>query len=226
MAAGRTGVLIIGGGIGGVSTAAALRASGYDGAVTLVDAGEFPYDRPPLSKGFLSGAAEFKQIALQPPQWYVDNDIRLVAQRTATALRPADGTVELDDGSSMSAERVVLATGGRAARPPIPGSGGDRAHTLRTADDADRLRNVLRPGIRVLIVGAGLIGAEVASTAVDLGCDVVLIDPADPPLAGALGVPMATLATRLTRRTGCAHPARWSPGRVPDGDQRHRRAFR
>lgn len=184
-------VVIVGGGIAGVSTAAALRAGGFVGDVTLVDAGEFPYDRPPLSKDFLEGGKQLTDIALQRPQWYDDNKIRLIPTSRVTALDTASGQVELFDGTRIAADRVVLATGGRAARPPIPGSSSPRVHVLRTAGDAARLRAALFTGARVLVVGAGLIGAEVASTAVDLGCQVTLVDPVRPPLAAAVGTEIA-----------------------------------
>lgn len=184
-------VVIVGGGVAGVSTAAALRAGGYEGELTLLDAGDLPYDRPPLSKDFLAGAKGFEQLALQPPEWYPDQGIRLLCRTTATALRADLGAVELSDGGTLRADRVVLATGGAAARPPIPGGDDPRVHTLRTVEDAERLRAALPPGARVLVVGAGLIGAEVASTARGLGCEVVLADPADPPLAAAVGAEVA-----------------------------------
>jgi 3-phenylpropionate/trans-cinnamate dioxygenase ferredoxin reductase component len=180
-------IVVIGGGIAVVSTVAALRAGGFDGELTLVDAGELPYDRPPLSKEFLKGDRDIKQIALQPEQWYVEHSVRLLNRTTATAVRPGTGRVELSDGSALPADRVVLATGGRAARPLIPGGASDRVHVLRTVQDAERLRAALVPGATVLVVGAGLIGAEVASTALDVGCRVVLADPAHRPLATVFG---------------------------------------
>jgi 3-phenylpropionate/trans-cinnamate dioxygenase ferredoxin reductase component len=186
------GVVIVGGGVGGVSTIVALRDGGYDGDVTLIDGGEFPYDRPPLSKEYLAGTTDMKAIALQSPQWFDEHRVRLISQRFVTALRSDTGVVELGDGSMVPADRVVLATGGKAARPPIPGAESSRVHVLRTAHDADGLRAALVPGARVLIVGAGLIGAEVASTASALGCQVVVADPVSPPLAGAFGVQVAT----------------------------------
>ena len=184
-------VVIVGGGIAAVGTAGALRAGGFDGEITLVDAGEFPYDRPPLSKNYLSGAKGFEQIALQSPRWYDEQDVRLLNLTTVTAVRARDTAVELGDGTLLPADRVVLATGGTAARPPIPGGDDERVHVLRTAGDADRLRRALRPGARVLVVGAGLIGAEVASTAVGLGCEAVLADPVEVPQAAALGAELA-----------------------------------
>ncbi|MFI0452783.1 NAD(P)/FAD-dependent oxidoreductase [Actinomadura sp. 6N118] len=198
--------MIVGGGVAGVSTAAALRSGGYDGELTLVDAGEFPYDRPPLSKDFLTGAKELEDLALQPPDWYDAQSIRLLASTTAVAIKPASGTVELSDGRTLRADRVVLATGGGAARPPIPGADDHRVHhrlhVLRTAQDAERLRSVLVPGARLLVVGAGLVGAETAATAAGLGCDVVLVDPISPPLTAAVGPLMASWLHQMHARRG------------------------
>jgi 3-phenylpropionate/trans-cinnamate dioxygenase ferredoxin reductase component len=184
-------IVVVGGGIAGVSTVAALRSGGFDGDLTLLDAGDLPYDRPPLSKAFLKGDQDLDAIALQPAQWYDDHSIRLVNRTTATRLRTGEATVELSDGTALAADRVVLATGGRAARPPIPGGDSPNVHVIRTAQDAARLRSALAPGARLLVVGAGLIGAEVASTALGLGCEVVLADPVRPPLAPVLGAEAA-----------------------------------
>jgi len=187
MTAGIGRIVVVGGGIAGLSTIGALRAGGYEGELTLVDAGEFPYDRPPLSKAYLAGTKDLKQIALRPAEWYDDNAIRLRTLTTVAAVRVAEGGVEFADGTVLPADRVVIATGGQAARPPIPGVDSCRVHVLRTSDDADRLRDALIPGARVLVVGAGLIGAEVASTAVDLGCEVVLVDRVPVPIVSGVG---------------------------------------
>ncbi|MFJ4632826.1 NAD(P)/FAD-dependent oxidoreductase [Streptomyces sp. NPDC088847] len=195
-------VVIVGGGIAGISTASALRFGGFEGDLTLVDAGEFPYDRPPLSKDYLAGNVPLEQIALQPSSWYDDQRVRLVNRTTVTALRPGEGKLELSDGGVLSADRVVLATGAGAAHPPIPGADSDRVHVLRTAEDADRLRTALVPGARILVVGAGLIGAETASTAVGLGCEVTLVDPAAPPLTAVLGGQLAEWVHALHTQRG------------------------
>src|ERR1700740_1114509 len=104
-------VIVVGGGVAEVSTIAALRAGGFDGDVTLIDAGEFPYDRPPLSKDYLAGSTEIKDIALQTPQWYDDNRVRMMTENAVAALRPGLGAVELAAGTTVAAERVVLAMG-------------------------------------------------------------------------------------------------------------------
>lgn len=202
-------VVVVGGGIAGVSTVAELRKNGYAGDLTLLSADVLPYDRPPLSKEYLAGGRDLESIALQPPQWYADQQISLVGGAVAVALRPDAGQVELDDGRVLTADRIVLATGGRAVRPRLgevgrdlsvgllAGNGRERPvvspiHVLRGIGDADRLRTQLVPGARLLIVGAGLIGAEVASTARGLGAEVVLVDPLSPPLAAAVGIETAT----------------------------------
>ena len=196
-------VVVVGGGIAGVSTVAELRKQGYVGDLTLVSADAVPYDRPPLSKEYLAGGRDLDSIALQTPGWYAEQRISLVAG-LVEALDPDTGTVTLAGGRQLSADRIVLATGGWPlwpdiervvrARPPagdgIPVST-TGIHTLRSAEDADALRQVLLSGARLLIVGAGLIGAEVASTARKLGCEVVLVDPADPPIAAAVGTRVA-----------------------------------
>lgn len=180
-------VVVVGGGIAGVSTVAELRKAGYAGELTLVSADAVPYDRPPLSKEYLAGGRDLESIALQPAQWYVEQEISLVGGAVAVAIRPETGEVELNDGRVLTADKIVLATGGRAARPAI----GSLSHVLRDVADADRLRTSLAPGARLLIVGAGLIGAEVASTARGLEAEVVLVDPLDPPLAAAVGIEVA-----------------------------------
>lgn len=185
-------VLVVGGGIAGVSTAAALRAGGFDGRLLLVEAGGRPYDRPPLSKDYLVGKSDLASISLQPDEWYDAQAVQLLTRSPVVALRPAEGGIELDGGRVLSADRVVLATGGRAARPAIPGSDSPRVQVLRTVDDADRLREAVSASSRVLVVGAGLIGAEVASTLLTLGVEVTLVDPVTVPLAPVLGDDVAT----------------------------------
>ena len=184
-------VVIVGGGIGGVSTAAALRAGGFSGGISLVDDAPHPLDRPPLSKESHAGTRRLTDIALEQPEWYHDHDVRLLTRTRAAALRPGEGVVEIEDGRTLAASTVVIATGGRAARPAIPGADSERVHVLRTVDDADRLRAAASPGTRFLVVGAGLIGAEVSSTLTGLGAEVTLVDIVSPPLAQVLGEPVA-----------------------------------
>ncbi|MDR6508192.1 FAD-dependent oxidoreductase [Arthrobacter oryzae] len=193
-------VTIVGGGLSGFTVAKELRARGFTGTLTIIDPAGVPYDRPPLSKDYLLGHRTAEEIQLSVAQWFHDQQIQIVTG-TAAALRPDDAAVVLNDGTEIVSDKVVLATGGTARRLPIPGGDLESILELRTREDADRLREVLRPGARLAIVGAGLIGAEVASSALPFGTEVVLIDPVDPPLVPAVG-------HELARRLHDMHPER------------------
>ncbi|MEO3788410.1 FAD-dependent oxidoreductase [Actinocorallia sp. B10E7] len=184
-------VVIVGGGLAGITAAGELRALGHTGTITVLDPGEVPYDRPPLSKAFLQGTTDLDGMRLVPEEWFADNDVRWLGGRSAVALRATEAGVELDDGSLVSADAVLLATGGLARPLPVPGGDLTGVFGLRNVEDARALAEVLVPGARITVVGGGLIGAEVASTACALGCEVTLVEPATPPLAGALGPEIA-----------------------------------
>jgi 3-phenylpropionate/trans-cinnamate dioxygenase ferredoxin reductase subunit len=169
-------LIIAGGGLAGVRTAEALRAQGYEGRLTLVAAEPHrPYDRPPLSKAVLRGETD---------ETTVDADwdalgCELLLGRQATGLGEALETT----AGPLGFEGLVIATGATPIR--LPGEGPQ--HVLRTIDDARALRAELRPGVRLAIVGAGWIGAEVATAAAKAGCRVTVVEAADAPLAGAIG---------------------------------------
>lgn len=185
-------VVVVGGGLAGVTTAAELRRRGFEGAVTVVDAGALLHDRPPLSKQFLLGEMDEQHLALVDDEWLAEHAVDVRLGQRVTAVHPADDRVlvALEDGAPMSADVAVLATGGRPCPLPVPG--GTLAHLFRTVEDARWLRELLQPGRRLLVVGAGLIGAEVASAATALGAEVVLVDSLDPPLVDAVGLETAT----------------------------------
>ncbi|GAB2745038.1 NAD(P)/FAD-dependent oxidoreductase [Sinomonas soli] len=183
-------VVIVGGGVAGFSAAQELRARGYAGALTVVSPEGLPYDRPPLSKGYLLGTEDADRILLAPEPWYTEHGVEVVAARAAALdLSPGRPAVALEDGTRLHADRLLLATGALPRRLGIPG--GDRAVALRSRADADALRRVLVPGARIAVVGAGLIGAEVASAAASLGAEATLIDPVAPPLVPAVGEDLA-----------------------------------
>jgi NADPH-dependent 2,4-dienoyl-CoA reductase/sulfur reductase-like enzyme len=188
-------IAVIGASLAGLSAARALRAQGFDGELTVVG-GEArrPYDRPPLSKEFLAGAVGDNDLALESD----DDDLNAqwLLGTHATRLDPAAGVVHLDDGSTVHADGIVVATGARARSWP----GSERlagVHVLRTVDDALALRDELRPGARLVVIGAGFIGAEVASTATKLGLDVTVVEAAPAPLAGPLGEQLGAAVARL-----------------------------
>ena len=217
-------VVIAGGGPAGFSVARELRRLGFSGRVTIADPQGMPYDRPPLSKAFLAGGAGPEALALADAGWYAEQQVVVVPEAVAELLsvdpqggsgdggggddgdtparsrRPAG--VRLASGRVLHADTVVLATGARARTLPLPGARLPGVQTLRTAADALRLRAALRPGSRLAVLGAGLIGAEVAATAGTLGADVVLIDPDPLPLAGAAGPEMARYLRGLHQSHG------------------------
>lgn len=195
-------IAIIGGGLGGFTLAKELRERGHAGRITLIDPQGVPYDRPPLSKGYLLGERDAADIEFEPAAWYAERGIELL-RAAATAIEPDSGLIVLDDGRRLQADRIVLATGGRARRLAIPGGDDERLLVLRERADAERLRRALgSPGTRLAIVGAGLIGAEAASAALELGAEVTLIDPVDPPLVPAVGAELARWLHELHARRG------------------------
>lgn len=168
--------MVVGGGLAGLNTVVALRARGFAGRVTLLGAEpEPPYDRPPLSKQLLRGEVDDTTL---PARWDdLDADLRLGVRATGLA----EGRVGTDQGG-IGCDAVVVATGSAPVR--LPGDG--RQRTLRTVADARALRAALRPGVRLAVVGAGWIGAEVATAASAAGCAVTVVEASDRPFAAAL----------------------------------------
>jgi NADPH-dependent 2,4-dienoyl-CoA reductase/sulfur reductase-like enzyme len=193
-------VVVVGGSLAGISAARALRAQGYDGALTIVGAEPHrPYDRPPLSKEFLAGAVEEPALSLEMPGEDLGIDWRLGV--AAVGLDPDRMVVELADGSSVSADGFVLATGAEPmALPGPPDLAG--VHLLRTIDDARTLRDDLARARRLVVVGGGFIGSEVASTARQLGLGVTVVEAAELPLVLQLGVEMARVVSGLHAQGG------------------------
>lgn len=186
-------VVVVGASLAGLATARALRAQGYDGDLTLVgDEPHRPYDRPPLSKGFLTGTVATDDLALETGD---DLGAEWLLGARAIALDPGTRTVTLSSGATVTGDAVVVATGSRARTLPGPPLAG--VHTLRTLDDALALRAELLPGARLVLVGAGFVGAEIAATARKLGVDVTIVEAASAPLAGPLGVAMGAMVARL-----------------------------
>ena len=159
-------VVIAGAGLAGLRTLEELRARGYDGTVTLIGAeARPPYDRPPLSKGVLADAVD--DTTLRSDLSALGADVRLGEPATGVA----DGVLRTGRGE-YAFDRLVLATGAVPVRLPGPGP----QRTLRTLDDALSLRAVLRPGLRLAVVGAGWIGAELATAAAAKGCQVTVVE--------------------------------------------------
>jgi NADPH-dependent 2,4-dienoyl-CoA reductase/sulfur reductase-like enzyme len=194
-------VVIVGGGLAGAKAAEALREKGFDGDVTLLSGeSEPPYERPPLSKGYLAGQAPFEDAVVHPEQWYSDNGVDLrLATRAASIDRDAR-VVVLDDGERVGYGALVLATGSAPKRLPLAGA--DGALTLRNHGDSDAIRETFGEGRSLVIVGAGWIGLEVASAARNAGTGVTVVESAEQPLLAVLGPDIAPVFADLHRAHG------------------------
>jgi 3-phenylpropionate/trans-cinnamate dioxygenase ferredoxin reductase subunit len=192
--------LVVGAGLAGASAAIAMRQAGFAGRILVVgDEPEPPYDRPPLSKEVLT-AAELKLPYLHPASLYAEQKIELLPGVVVEGLDLAAGRARLGDGRTMPYDRAVLATGGRARRLSVPG--GDKALYLRSLDDARRLRARLGQARRVAIIGAGVIGCEVASSARARGCGVTVLEALPGAMRRVFTPEIAEFAEALHRENG------------------------
>lgn len=194
------GVVVIGAGQVAAVAARTLRRRGFDGRIDLIGAESHPpYQRPPLSKEYLADGAREDLFLLGEP-WRAKNEVSVHLGVPATQIRPPERLVELADGTEVPADVVLIATGGRARR--LPGAEGDRIHYLRTLDDADRLRAQLFPGTRVIVIGGGFIGSEVAATARVGGAEVIVVEALDVPLQRVLGREIGAVCAAIHRAHG------------------------
>jgi 3-phenylpropionate/trans-cinnamate dioxygenase ferredoxin reductase subunit len=196
--------VIVGAGLAGARAAETLREEGFDGPVVLVGAeAELPYERPPLSKGYLNGAAARESAAVHDGGWYAAHDVELRTGVRATALDPASHRVALGTGEELGYARLLLATGSSARRLPSTGADLDGVRYLRTLPDADRLlADLSGGGRRVVIIGAGWIGLEVAAAARHHGNAVTVVEPQPTPLHAVLGPAMGGVFAGLHRDHG------------------------
>jgi NADPH-dependent 2,4-dienoyl-CoA reductase/sulfur reductase-like enzyme len=196
-------IVIVGGGLAGAKSAEALRAKGFTGPVTLVgDEQHLPYERPPLSKAYLAGNAQFDAAIVHPAEWYEEHNIALRRGITVVGVHRDRHEVELADGSRLGYGALVLATGSAPRALPVPGADADGVLTLRNREDSDAVRATFGTGRRLAIIGAGWIGLEVAAAARDAGTDVTVLEAAPLPLLAVLGTEMGTVFADLHREHG------------------------
>ena len=197
-----SGVVIVGGGLAGQRCAETLRRSGYEGSILMI-CGEphLPYDRPPLSKELLLDPAVEEGLSFRSPGWYEEKAVQLRMGAAACQLDEDARTVHLSDGSSVSYEQLLIATGSRPRRLPMF-EGFQNVSTLRTREDARRLRGALMPGARLLVIGAGFIGQEAASSATKAGARALIIEAAATPLESVLGNELGSWFADLHRSNG------------------------
>lgn len=191
-------VTIVGAGLAGHASAKALRAQGFAGRITVVGGEQHrPYDRPPLSKDFLAGTIDYAELALEAED--EDLGVEWMLGSTAVHLDPAEHRVALAGGESIVSDVVIIATGSSSKTLGQSLAG---VHTVRSIEDAIALRSELLPGARLVVVGSGFIGLEIASTARDLGLDVVVLGSSLWPLSRIFGDTIATAVQRLHERRG------------------------
>ncbi|WP_228083318.1 NAD(P)/FAD-dependent oxidoreductase [Streptomyces profundus] len=206
-------VLIVGASAAGLTTAEALRRRGYSGALTVLGAEpHIPYDRPPLSKQLLSGHWDVTRTRLRVPSALDELDADLLLGERAVEMDTENLTVHTTSSRALQADRVVVATGLRARK--LPGQDGlANVHCLRTVDDALALRAAMRTATRLVVVGDGVLGSEIAATACGSGLDVTLVGPQPAPMTGRLGPVVAAQLAALHTERG----VRLRPGIAVDG---------
>jgi NADPH-dependent 2,4-dienoyl-CoA reductase/sulfur reductase-like enzyme len=193
--------LIVGAGLAGAKAAQTLRDEGYDGPVTLIGAeSERPYERPPLSKGYLSGKDARDSVYVHPEAWYGEHDVELRTGVTVTGLDAAAKEVALDGGDRLHFDKLLLTTGSSPRRLSVAGADLDGVRYLRRVEDADALRADLSGGgRRIVVVGGGWIGLEVAAAARGYGNDVTVVEPQPTVLHAAIGPELAEVFAELHR---------------------------
>ncbi len=204
--------VIVGASLAGARAAETLRDEGFTGRVLLVgEEGQPPYDRPPLSKGYLKGDQTRADTFLHPETWYDDHDVELRLGVRATALDTAAHTVRLVTGQQLRYDKLLLATGSVPRALSVPGADAPgRVLMLRRLGDSDRIRDALRDGVRVVIVGTGWIGLEVAAAARAAGAGVTVVGPDLLPLYRVLGDEVAPVFAEVHE----AHGVRFRFGTV------------
>ncbi|HEY3096171.1 MAG TPA: FAD-dependent oxidoreductase [Acidimicrobiia bacterium] len=196
-------VVVVGAGLAGALAVETLRDEGFHGGIVLVgDEPVRPYERPPLSKDVLQGTKSAREVFVHDEHWYDAHDVDLRTRTAARALDVDGRTVELDDGSKLRYDRLLLATGSSARPLRVPGGDLAGVHVLRTLADAQRLDVALQSASHVVVVGAGWIGTEVAASARSLGRDVTLVGRGTHPLERVIGPELGAFYGNLHRDHG------------------------
>jgi 3-phenylpropionate/trans-cinnamate dioxygenase ferredoxin reductase component len=195
--------VIVGAGLAGGGAAATLREEGFDGRVVLIGAEpQPPYERPPLSKEYLRGESSFEQALFQPLDFYGENDIETRFGVRVTRVDAPEKVIELDNGQRVPYQALLVATGGRNRRPPIPGIDLEGIYGLRTVADSDRIRAEVSLGRKAVVVGMGFIGSEVAASLSHSGVEVTVVDRNKVALRRVLGEEVGRVVEGIHRDHG------------------------
>jgi NADPH-dependent 2,4-dienoyl-CoA reductase/sulfur reductase-like enzyme len=195
--------VIVGASLAGAKAAETLREEGFAGAVTLIgEEDERPYERPPLSKGYLLGRDDRDSIFVHDESWYRENNVDLRRGTVVTSIDRGAKRVQLADGTSLAYDRLLITTGASPRRLRVPGADFDGLLYLRTVGDSERLNAALRRGGSVVIAGAGWIGLETAAAARQYGCEVTVVEPESSVLLRALGPELGEVFADLHRSHG------------------------
>jgi 3-phenylpropionate/trans-cinnamate dioxygenase ferredoxin reductase subunit len=195
--------VIVGASLAGAKAAETLREEGFGGGIVLLgEETERPYERPPLSKGYLLGKEEKSSVYVHEEGWYAENDVDLRLGFRVTAVDPAARQVSLAGGGTVGYDRLLLTTGAAPRRLSAPGGDLDGVLYLRRVGDSERLSAALHASGQVVIVGAGWIGLEVAAAAREFGCEVTVVEPEPGPLYRHLGLELGEVFTGLHKEHG------------------------
>ncbi len=203
MGAGPNRIAIVGAGQAGGQAAYSLRQAGYEGKITLI--GEEPappYQRPPLSKAYLKGELEEDRLYLKPIEYYAEHGVELITEARVDQIDPATKKLTLASGNSLDWDALVIATGARPRRLPVPGAQLDGVLELRTLADVDRLKPRMKAGARMVVVGAGYIGLEAAAVGSQLGLHVTVLEAMPRVLARVAGPEISDFYAGVHRAAG------------------------
>lgn len=190
--------VIVGAGLAGAKAAEAMRTEGFEGRILLFGAEPHrPYERPPLSKGYLHGSTDRDTVFVHPPSWYAEQEVDLKLDEPVTAIDRRGHEIMTGAGQRVHYDKLLLTTGASPRRLQLPGADLLGMRYLRTLADSDQLKSSLRPGAHVVIIGAGWIGLETAAAARTVGAEVTVLERAALPLLRLLGPEVATVFAEL-----------------------------
>lgn len=199
----RERIVIIGASLSGATAAASLRDGGFDGEIYLIgEESRLPYNRPPLSKGYLRGEEAFEDQLVHPTVLFNERDITLMLGIRAAGIDPQRKVVRLDRREEIAYDRLLVTTGGRNRRLTVPGSDLQGIYQLRTVEDCDRIRSVARSGARAVVIGLGFIGSEVTASLRQLGVEVAAVEGQPVPLGRVLGKQVGAVLADIHREKG------------------------